>query len=115
MQIRPLMGNNPWTVVPVATAALLQTAFAAAIGLYNVPWWGVIVLGYLLSPFLAGNLMAAHHEISHFLVFKRPVWNRVLWVAANMPLAAPLGSLFKQYHHDHHLDMVSRQACQARC
>jgi fatty acid desaturase len=101
------MGHNPWTVVPVAVACVLQTAIAAAVGVYDVSWLWTCILGYLISPFLAGNLMAAHHEISHFLVFKKPFWNRVLMVAANAPLGIPLGSLFKQYHQDHHSHMVS--------
>ncbi|KAL4853787.1 Sphingolipid delta(4)-desaturase DES1-like [Chlorella vulgaris] len=106
-QIRALMGHNPWTVVPIAVACVLQTAIAAAVGVYDVSWLWTCILGYLISPFLAGNLMAAHHEISHFLVFKKPFWNRVLMVAANAPLGIPLGSLFKQYHQDHHSHMVS--------
>lgn len=107
------MGNNPWTALPIAAAALAQTAAAAAIGRYDVSWWMVALLGYVLSPFLAGSLMAAHHEISHFLVFKKPSWNRVLMVAANAPLGVPLGSLFKQYHQEHHSHMVGLPALHA--
>lgn len=106
-KIRPLMGHNPWTLLPVAVACVLQTAAAAAVGAYDLPWWAVFVAGYLVSSVLAGNLMAAHHEITHNLVFgpKRPGWNRALAVGANAPLGFPLGSLFKQYHMDHHSEM----------
>lgn len=104
-QVRELMGNNPWTVVPVTVATVLQTVLAFAVGYYDMSWWHVLLLGYVVSPFLAGNLMAAHHEISHFLVFKRASWNRVLMCIANTPLSIPLGTLFKQYHQEHHSHM----------
>lgn len=104
-QIRPLMGTNPWTAPLVMVFVVLQTAAAAVCGFYDVPWWAVFVLSYAISAFGAGNLMAAHHEITHFLVFKRPAANRVFAVLANCPLGVPLGSLFKQYHVDHHSDM----------
>ena len=68
LQIRPLMGYEPWTVVPVALVGVAQTLVALAIGLYDVPWWAVMLLSYLVSPMLAGSLMAAHHEITHYLV-----------------------------------------------
>ena len=102
------MGTNPWTAPLVMVFVVLQTAAAAACGFYDVPWWAVFVLSYAVSAFGAGNLMAAHHEITHFLVFKRPAANRVFAVLANCPLGVPLGSLFKQYHVDHHSDMVSQ-------
>ena len=105
LQIRPLFGNDPWTLLPVVIAVILQTAAAASMGIYNVPWWVVCALAYAFGSFGAGNLMAAHHEISHFLVFKKPSWNKVLWIIANCPLGVPLGSLFKQYHVDHHASM----------
>jgi hypothetical protein len=101
------MGNNPWTALPIAAAALVQTIIAVAVGIFDLPWGWVLLLGYVLGGVLAGTLEAAHHEMSHFLVFKRPFWNRALMIAANAPLAVPLGSMFKQYHHDHHSDMVS--------
>lgn len=104
-QIRPLMGYDPFTCIPVAAACVAQTVAALAVGRYDVPWWGVVLLSYLVSAFLAGNLMAAHHEITHFLVLRRPSWNRWLAVFANAPCGFPLGSLFKQYHVDHHSDM----------
>ena len=105
-QIRPLVGNNPWTVLPIAVAVVLQTAAALALGIYDVPWWAVFVLAWAVGSVGAGNLMAAHHEISHYLVFKKTSWNRALMIAANGPLGVPLGSLFKQYHVDHHSEMV---------
>lgn len=93
--------HHPHTLAP-----LPQTAIAAAVGIYDVSWWTVALLGWVVSPFLAGSLMAAHHEISHLLVFKKPSWNRWLLCAANAPLSIPLGSLFKQYHQEHHSHMV---------
>jgi len=74
-------------------------------GIYGVPWWAVFLFSWVIGSVGAGNLMAAHHEISHFLVFKKPSWNKALWILANSPLGVPLGSLFKQYHVDHHNQM----------
>ena len=105
MQISKLYGNNVWTALPVTIAVIVQTALAACMGIYEVAWWKVFALSWAIGSIGAGNLMAAHHEISHFLVFKKPFWNKVFWIFANCPLAAPLGSLFKQYHVDHHSEM----------
>lgn len=104
-EVRALVGNNPWTAAPIALAVVLQTAAALAVGLYGLPWWAVVALAWAVGSVGAGNLMAAHHEISHYLVFKSLTANRALSIIANCPLAAPLGSLFKQYHVDHHSEM----------
>lgn len=68
------MGNNPWTALPVTVVCVLQTAAALAVGIYDLSWWTTLLLGYLFGSVLAGNLMAAHHEITHWMVFKRPFW-----------------------------------------
>ncbi|KAG7670654.1 putative Sphingolipid delta(4)-desaturase DES1-like [Nannochloris sp. 'desiccata'] len=106
-EISPLFGNNPWTLVPVMLATIIQTAAAACMGIYDISWAGVFFLSWIIGSVGAGNLMAAHHEISHYLVFKKLSWNKALWIAANCPLGVPLGSLFKQYHVDHHTEMGS--------
>lgn len=100
-----MAGNNPWTALPVTLFCILQTAAAAACGLYNVSWLNTFLLSWVFGSLGAGHLMAAHHEISHYLVFKKVSWNKAFWIFANCPLAIPLGTLFKQYHVDHHTDM----------
>lgn len=88
-------------------ATIIQTAAAACMGIYDVSWPGVLFLSWIIGSVGAGNLMAAHHEISHYLVFKKFSWNKALWIVANCPLGVPLGTLFKQYHVDHHTEMGS--------
>lgn len=52
------------------------------------------------------NLMCAQHELSHFLAYKKPSYNKILSIVSNMPLAIPMATSFRKYHQEHHSDMV---------
>lgn len=69
----------------------------------NWSWLAVIVAGYAFSGTANQNLLSAQHEISHCLAFRRPVYNKILALASNLVLVAPVAVKFREYHHDHHL------------
>lgn len=48
------------------------------------------------------SLFLAIHEISHFLAFEKPVYNRYLALIANIPIGIPYCAAFRGYHMEHH-------------
>lgn len=66
-------------------------------------WWSLAIVSYVLSGTLNQNLFCAQHEISHCLAFRKPSHNKLLALAANLPLVVPIAVKFREYHHDHHL------------
>lgn len=46
------------------------------------------------------------HEISHFLAFRKPLYNKLLALFGNLPLVVPVAVKFREYHHDHHIFLV---------
>jgi sphingolipid delta-4 desaturase len=48
------------------------------------------------------SLFLAIHEISHFLAFEKPNYNRYLATFANIPIGLPYWAAFRGYHMEHH-------------
>jgi sphingolipid 4-desaturase/C4-monooxygenase len=48
------------------------------------------------------SLFLAIHEISHFLAFEKPIYNRYLALVANIPIGIPYCAAFRGYHMEHH-------------
>lgn len=84
---------------------LFQMVMAVAVR--NLPWWQVVAAAYLISGTANQNLFCAQHEISHFLAFRKPSYNKLLALFSNLVLAVPVAVKFREYHHDHHLFLVS--------
>lgn len=71
--------------------------------------WSVaqlFIAAWLIGGTCNQNLMCAQHELSHFLAFRKPAYNKILSVVSNMPLAIPMATAFRKYHQEHHSDMV---------
>ena len=51
-------------------------------------------------------LPAPQHELSHFLAFKKPLYNKVLSVLSNTVLVVPTATTFRKYHQEHHSHLV---------
>ena len=85
--------------VTIATAFLVRDA----------PWWKVWLAAYAIGGTASQNLFCAQHELSHFLAFKRPIYNRVLSFASNCPLVVPMATAFRKYHQEHHSHLVRRE------
>ena len=84
----------------VVAVTLLQTA--CAVLLRDAAWWKVFLAAYTIGGTLSQNLFTAQHELSHFLAFKTPVYNKVLSLASNCPLVVPMATSFRKYHQEHH-------------
>ncbi|EFN56445.1 hypothetical protein CHLNCDRAFT_57665 [Chlorella variabilis] len=100
-QIRKLYGYDHATAWQVVTVVACQFIMAALVR--DWAWWKLAVAAYVVSGTLNQNLFCAQHEISHFLAFKKPLYNKVLALVGNMPLVVPVAVKFREYHHDHHI------------
>ena len=91
--------------VQVAAVTLLQVA--CAVLLWNAAWWKVFLAAYTIGGTLSQNLFTAQHELSHFLAFRKPIYNRILSLVSNCPLVVPMAAEFRKYHQEHHSHLVS--------
>ena len=82
----------------------VQVAMAYAVR--DVSWWKVLVAAYVVSGTASQNLFTAQHELSHFLAFRKPLYNKILSLASNCPLVVPMATSFRKYHQEHHSHLV---------
>ena len=85
----------------------LQVAMAYFVA--DAPWWKVLLAAYVVSGTASQNLFTAQHELSHYLAFRTPLYNRILSLASNCPLVVPTATAFRKYHQEHHSHLV--RAC----
>ncbi|CAH0481942.1 unnamed protein product [Peronospora belbahrii] len=57
---------------------------------------------YLLGGTANHALTMGIHEAAHNLGFRKPLYNKLLGLVANLPLCVPSSISFKRYHLDHH-------------
>ena len=97
----------------MASLLLLQVGFVCCVQLVmayvvrDMPWWKIVFAGYTVSGTANQNLLSAQHELSHFLAFKRPLYNRILSILSNCPVVVPMAVAFRKYHQEHHSHLVS--------
>lgn len=64
--------------------------------------WKLLVAGYFVGAFANHNLFLAVHELTHNLAFKRPIYNKLMAIFANLPIGVPMATKFQKYHREHH-------------
>ena len=74
--------------------SLFQVVMAWAVK--AMAWWKVMLASYALAGTASQNLFTAQHELSHFLAFRKPLYNRILSIASNCPLCDPDGYVVPQ-------------------
>ncbi|KAK9914834.1 hypothetical protein WJX75_001152 [Coccomyxa subellipsoidea] len=99
-KVRALYGYDHSTAVQVVCVMALQVAMAYAVR--DLSWWKVLVAAYVVGGTASQNLFCAQHELSHFLAFRTPLYNRILSLASNCPLVVPMATAFRKYHQEHH-------------
>jgi hypothetical protein len=90
----------------------MAVQIAMAYAVKDVPWLKVLVAAYVVSGTASQNLFTAQHELSHFLAFRKPLYNKILSLASNCPLVVPMATSFRKYHQEHHSHLVR---CLPRC
>ena len=98
-----------WLKAGRCTAQVVGVMAVQVVMAYAVkdcPWWKVLVAAYVVSGTASQNLFTAQHELSHFLAFRKPLYNRILSLASNCPLVVPMATSFRKYHQEHHSHLV---------
>ena len=101
----PVLHVNTNPLLQVVAVCLFEIVMAWAVR--DMPWWKVLLAAYVLAGTASQNLFTAQHELSHFLAFRKPLYNRILSIASNCPLVIPMATSFRKYHQEHHSHLVS--------
>lgn len=99
-QLKKLFGPEPLTKWAVLPPILLQLYLSTLAASWSWPKW--FLISYAIGATLNHNLFLAIHEVSHNLAFKKPLYNQMLMVLCNFPIAYPYWASFKAYHMEHH-------------
>ncbi len=101
-ELKGLYGRNPWTAAIVAGLVLGQFSVALLLSWIAAPWWMAIAVAWGFGAFVCHALFASIHEATHQLVFRSPLHNRLVMIAANLPLLAPFAVSLGHWHLVHH-------------
>lgn len=80
---------------------LVQIYMAWLVKDWSWGWWFAAM--YVVGSTLNQNLFTGQHEISHYLSFKKPLYNKLVALFSNFVLVVPVAVKFREYHHDHHI------------
>lgn len=104
-EIKKLMGIDhmmKYKITFLVIFNILCSYFVSQV--FNLSYFWITVLSYILGGVVNHMLVLAVHEISHNLVFgnSRPLTNRLFGMWANLPVIFPMSISFKRYHVEHH-------------
>src|SRR5690349_5843430 len=99
-ELRALAGPDRSSAVWVAILVVLQ--FALAISVARFRWFVWVPCAYIVGATIDHALWTLIHECSHNLVFRSRTLNRLVAIAANLPLVIPSALSFCKYHLLHH-------------
>ena len=98
-EIRSLYGYDSRTQYYAYICIFLQFSLAY---LSRNSYLVAITLGIIAGPFVNAAVLVFMHEATHMLVFKNPAYNRLLSIATNTAMLAPISEIFRQHHYRHH-------------
>ena len=101
-EIKKLYGYDHKLVYSTIALAIFQLAagfFAVKLGTIYF-----LLFTYFIGASVTHALFLAIHEITHYLAFKKRVYNDWLALIANIPMVFPYAMGFKIYHAMHHWD-----------
>jgi sphingolipid 4-desaturase/C4-monooxygenase len=99
-EVRGLAGPTPTTAAWVV--ALVAAQFGLALAARGLHWWLWLPIAYIVGATIDHALWVLIHDSIHNLVFRRPTWNKVTAIVANLPLVMPAAQSFGKYHLLHH-------------
>jgi sphingolipid delta-4 desaturase len=99
-ELRSLAGPYRLSAVWIAVLVVVQIAIAVAVA--GQPWYVWVPAAFLVGATIDHALWALIHDCAHNLVFTNRLMNRVMALAANVPLVVPAAMSFCKYHLLHH-------------
>ncbi|CUM46737.1 uncharacterized protein AC631_02419 [Debaryomyces fabryi] len=101
-EVKKLTGYEPKTKWYIFGILILQ--FSVAYYLRNTPLFSFkfIALAYVIGATCNQAIFLAIHELSHNLLFKKPLHNKLFAIFTNMPIGIPYSASFQPYHQLHH-------------
>jgi sphingolipid delta-4 desaturase len=102
-ELRQLTGPLP--VSALCVVALASAQLGLAVALTRQPWYVWVPVAYVIGATIDHALWVLIHECAHNLVFQSRLGNRLVALAANLPLVFPAAMAFCKYHLLHHRHM----------
>ena len=102
-ELRQLTGPLAVSALWVVALASVQLALAVALALQR--WYIWVPAAYAIGATIDHALWVLIHECAHNLVFRSRLGNRLVALAANVPLVFPAAMSFCKYHLLHHRHM----------
>jgi sphingolipid delta-4 desaturase len=99
-ELRALAGPLPLSAAFVAALVAAQLAIASVVG--HLAWYIWLPAAYIVGATIDHALWVLIHECAHNLVFRNRLGNRIVALAANIPLVLPAAMSFCKYHLLHH-------------
>ena len=99
-EVAELFKPDPRIVFVVIPLVLFQLGIALYV--HSLHWAVYIAIAYFIGSTIAHALFLAIHEITHDLAFRKPAYNNILAIFANLPLVIPYAMHFRRYHAMHH-------------
>lgn len=85
-----------------STFLLVIIQLTIALFAQKLPIVYFLILTYFVGATITHALFLAIHEITHYLAFKKRVYNNWLALVANLPIVFPYAMSFQIYHAMHH-------------
>lgn len=101
-EVTKLTGHEPKTKWIVTATVALQLAVAYYLRNTSPLSAKFISLAYVIGATANQSIFLAVHELSHNLLFKKPLHNKLFAIFTNLPIGIPYSASFQPYHQLHH-------------
>ncbi|XP_049851418.1 sphingolipid delta(4)-desaturase DES1-like isoform X2 [Schistocerca gregaria] len=99
-EIRSLFGIDTKSKYWITLTVSLQVL--TAVFMRDASWTFLLITSYIWGGTLNHSLSLGIHELSHNLMFSKPIHNTFFSFFANLPIAVPYSITFQKYHMMHH-------------
>src|ERR1044072_3725380 len=101
-EVRQLMVRNPWTALIAVSIVCMQTAIAFWMGALGFNYcWLRLVIAFCIGAFAHHANYVIIHDATHNLIFRRPSWNKMVGIIADLANLMPGAMGFRVYHLKH--------------
>lgn len=101
-EVTKLTGHEPitkWWVLGVVCLQLFAAFLLRNTAVCSAPF---VITAYVVGATANQAIFLAIHELSHNLLFKKPLHNKLFAIVANLPIGIPYAASFQPYHQLHH-------------